>query len=573
MVYLPRVPRIRVLPDPVINQIAAGEVVERPASVVKELVENALDAGARRIAVRLLGGGSELVEVEDDGCGMDPADARLAVERHATSKIAAAEDLASLASFGFRGEALPSIAAASRFVMETATVPGEGTRVEILFGAAPAVRPCARPRGTRVEVRDLFERLPARRKFLRRDATELRHAVTALGALAFLNPSVGFLLESTRRVLLDLPPVDGRDRRLPDLVGAERAAEAVRVEHRSAAVVVSGYLVPARGTAETVLAVNGRVVRDRLLIGAVNRALRLPDGRAEADAYLDIEVPFEAVDVNVHPTKAEVRFVDPGRVVAAVAAALTVARPSLHGPVGVRRIVTVPSPAPAPARLPFSTPADGPRASAPSVSEAGRSLHSAAENGLESAVSGMRYLGQYRDTYLVVEDDRGLLLVDQHVAHERILVERLLDDHAPPAVQRLLLPEIVELPSHLAAAAEEAAPELARIGLEIEAASGRSLRVLGVPAPLPVSAAGALVERVLRDIAKGGEPGVELRERAAASLACQSAIKKNRPLSRAEAEQLLRDLSATRERHRCPHGRPIALRLEHEEIERRIGRR
>ncbi|MEW6337584.1 MAG: DNA mismatch repair endonuclease MutL [Acidobacteriota bacterium] len=564
-------PRIRVLPDPLINQIAAGEVVERPASVVKELVENALDARARRIAVRLVAGGRELVEVEDDGCGMDADDAALAVERHATSKIASADDLFSLTSFGFRGEALPSIAAASRFVMETATVPGEGTRIEIEFGGAAAVRPCARPRGTRVEVRDLFERLPARRKFLRRDATELRHAVATLTSLAYLHPDVGFSLESNGRVVLDLPPVADREQRLPDLVGPERAAAAVRVEHRAGAVGVRGFLLPARGSAEAVLAVNGRVVRDRLLVGTVNRALRGADGRLEADTFLNIEVPHDAVDVNVHPTKAEVRFVDPGRVVAAVSAALVVARPSLHGPVGIRRVVTVA--APVPAVLPFAAPATWPRTSGPSVGEAARPFEAAADASRQSAVSGMRYLGQYRDTYLVVEDDQGLLLVDQHVAHERVLVERLLDDRTPPAVQRLLVPEVVELPTQLAATAEDAAAELAAIGLEIEPVSGRSVRVLGVPAPLPVSAAGALVERVLRDLAEGAEPATELRERAAASLACHAAIKKNRPLSRAEAEQLLRDLASTRERHRCPHGRPIVLRLAHDEIERRIGRR
>ena len=571
--YLRAVARIHLLPDALINQIAAGEVVERPASVVKELVENALDAGARAVTVRLAAGGREAIEVADDGSGMDRDDALLALERHATSKITEAADLDAISTLGFRGEALPSIAAASRLTLETAAADGEGTRVEVEFGRVLRVSPCARPRGTTVTVSDLFARLPARLKFLRSEATELRHSVGALTALAFVRPDVGFAVEHGRRTLLQLPSVREATQRLPDLVGAARARQARPVRHSAGSVAVDGFLLPPSGSRELVVAVNGRVVRDRVLAGAVNRALRGPSGAPEADAYLRIRLAAGDVDVNVHPTKAEVRFADPGRVMSAVTQALAAARIAMHGPVEVRRIVSVPPATSGVPSLPLGPHRGQPgeRFEPPRVHEPAPPTPGAAAPATTTPWG--RYLGQYRGTYLVLEDGDGLVLVDQHVAHERVLFEALLASGGTPPVQRLLLPEVVELPPALAALALEAAGELEAIGLELEQASGASVRVLGVPAPLPASRAGAMLRQLLADLAESATTGQGLRERAAASLACQAAIKKNWTLSALEGQALLAELARVNDPHRCPHGRPIVLRLPHEEIERRIGRR
>lgn len=565
---------IRLLPDALINQIAAGEVVERPASVVKELVENSLDAGARTVRVELTAGGRDLVTVEDDGCGMDREDALLALERHATSKITNAEDLARISTLGFRGEALPSIAAAAHFTLETAAADGEGSRVEVEFGRILGAAPCARPRGTRVVVRDLFARLPARRKFLRTEGTELRHAVVTLTGLAFTHPEVAFILEHGRRTLLHLPPVREPSQRLPDLVGAQRARDARPIRHAVGGLAVAGFLLPPSGAREIVVAVNGRVVRDRFLVGTVNRALRAPSGTIEADAYLHLTVPAGEVDVNVHPTKAEVRFLDPGRVTSVLTQALAAGRVALHGPVEVRRVVSVPPAEPGSRPLPLGSYPAAPGTSGwrPGVREALPSQPISDATSPPPTRWG-RYIGQYRETYLILEDSEGLVLIDQHVAHERVLFERLLGAGSTPTVQRLLLPEIVELPPALAVLAGEAAAELEGLGLELEAASGTAVRVLGVPAPLPAARAAEMVRQLLSDLAARETPGASLAERASASLACQAAVKKNRPLSRAEAEHLLAELAEVRDPHRCPHGRAIVLRLPHPEIERRVGRR
>jgi len=571
-VYLRSVPRIRKLPDTLVNQIAAGEVVERPASVVKELLENALDAGADAVSVALSGGGNESIQVDDDGCGMDRDDALLALERHATSKIASVDDLDRVATLGFRGEALPSIAAVSHLVIETAADALAGTRVEVAHGEILSVAPHPRTRGTRVTVRDLFARLPARRKFLRTPQTELRHAVATVTALAFARPDVAFALDHGGRSLLRLPAADDLARRLPDLLGPARARQARPIRLERGPITVSGLIYPPSGARETIVAVNRRVVRDRLLAAAVNRALRDARGQLEADLFLDLRIAPELVDVNVHPTKAEVRFRDPGAVMAAVTAALATARAALHAPPPVRVVVTgPPRPArPAAAPLPGLAPSPWPEAPPPParVSESG-----APAPGPAAPTAWGRYLGQYRETYLLVEDAEGLLLVDQHNAHERVIFERLCSSRRRPPVQRLLLPEVLELSPVQSALAAESADALEEMGVELDIVSGGSVRVLGVPSPLPAGQARELVQGLLADLAAGSLAGATLRERAAASLACRAAIKKNHPLSASEAERLLADLATLADPQRCPHGRPIVVRLDHDEIERRVGRR
>ncbi len=557
-------PRIRLLPEAVINRIAAGEVVERPASVVKELVENSLDAGATAIIVRLRQGGLRLIEVSDDGCGMDGEDALLALERHATSKLDSDAHLDAITTLGFRGEALPSIAAVSRLVLETAAQPGEGTRVECDFGGITSVRPVARPPGTRIEVTDLFERLPARRKFLRSPETELRHAVALLTGLALSRPGLSFLLVHNDRTVFHLPPARDLLARLPDLYGPRRAASITPLSHRQGECRVTGFLLTASSARQITLAVNGRVVRDRLLTAVAHRALRGSSGLLQMEGFVHLEVPAQAVDVNVHPAKAEVRFADPSRVAALLTEALAIALARSRGPTDVRRILPAPPRPSPPAALPLSYP---PAPAPPLVAEA-----APAPPAPTGVTPWGRLVGQYRGTYLVVEDADGLLLIDQHVAHERVLYEELLDRDAAVALQPLLIPLVVDLRPEHAALAMELQDELRSLGLELEPLSGTAVRIVAAPPGFSPSALERSLPVLLADLDSGIAPGETLRQRAAASLACHAAVKKNDPLTPAEAEHLLARLARAQDPHRCPHGRPIALRLPHVEIERRIGR-
>lgn len=558
-------PCIRLLPDDLINRIAAGEVVERPASVVKELVENSLDAEAQMITVRLSEGGIGAVDVTDDGAGMDADDALLALERHATSKLHGESRLDAIATLGFRGEALPSIAAVSRLTLETAPGNGEGTHVECEFGRIRDVRPTSRPRGTRIEARDLFGRLPARRKFLRSRETELRHAVNLLTALALTRPAVGFHLIHNDRTVLHLPPAQDLLARLPDLIGARRAQDMTPVSHQHHDSRVTGYLLGGRGARQMILAVNGRVVRDRFLSAVTNRAVRGVSGAVEAEGFLHLEVPVDRVDVNVHPTKGEVRFTDPGGVASLLTTALATSLARLRGPTEIRRVVTI---AAAPATRP-ALPLSYPPPSSPLVVAEGPA---APQPGPASVTPLGRLVGQYRGTYLVLEDAEGLLLVDQHAAHERVLYEDLLTTDDTRPMQPLLVPVVLELRAEQAALTAELAPELASLGFELEPLSGTTVRIVAAPAGLSPTLLEQALPEFLADLEGGKVPGDTLRQRVAAALACRAAVKKNTPLARPEAEYLLSRLAGAANPHRCPHGRPLVLRLPHAEIERRIGR-
>ena len=591
--------RVRVLPDELVNRIAAGEVVERPASVVKELVENALDAGSERVRVELEAGGRRLVRVTDDGCGMEEDDALLALERHATSKLAGPEDLERIATLGFRGEALPSIAAVSRFELLTAADPGRGgTRIVVEGGRVLAVEPAARPRGTTVEVRDLFFNVPARRKFLRSAETELRHAAELVESEALAAPGTGFTLLHGGRRLLEAPPAADRLVRFRDVAGRRVTGEPRRVVESRGALAVEGVAGRGRGggSLRIVTVVNGRPVRDRLLTAAVRRPLRAA-GETLGGGYLAlwIDLPPEAVDVNVHPAKAEVRFAAAGAAFAAVEAAVVRAIRALGGEVAVGSIAAGRAPyrqaPPPPAGRPpersaplFSHPVYGGGAAAGAVGEPppwtpppGPRPSGARARTADTPFG--RLIGQYRNSFILVEGEDGLLIFDQHVAHERVLYERFLArlEGDGATVQGLLEPVLVAIEPALAGAFEAVRPLLAAAGVEADLFGENTVRITGVPPELEPGEAGALVREALdRATTDGGRPemaGEKARRELAASLACRAAIKVNHPLDPDEQRRLLADLARTQEPYRCPHGRPIVLTLAQDEMERRLGRR
>ncbi|MGQ9836148.1 MAG: DNA mismatch repair endonuclease MutL [Thermoanaerobaculaceae bacterium] len=556
--------KVRVLPESLINQIAAGEVVERPASVVKELVENALDAEAKAITVRVEDGGKEKIQVSDDGCGMDPDDALLALERHATSKIRSVEDLMRLRTLGFRGEALPSIAAVSHLTLESASHPGEGTRVQVHFGRLQGQEPCSRPRGTTVTVGKLFSRTPARLKFLRSSATELRHIVGELEALAFAYPEVTFALWHGSRNLFHHTATGSRESRLFQLLGKKPPQPEIA---QAGGFLAEIYLLPPTPAHRLVVAINRRVVKDRLLAAALAKSLRSVKGEWQADLFLHLQLPAQEVDFNVHPAKAEVRFANPSQVMGFLTQYLRSALEKRHGATPVRLSPALPNLAPqvqeSASRYAFLTPeraGTGQNSLPPPLPPASDQTHG-------------RYLGQLKNCYLLVETEEGLQLVDQHVAHERVLYEQLLARDATKASQALLIPEVLQLSAPLYALVVEENQGLAEAGVELEPLSGNAIRILALPAGVPVTQAGSLVFGLLQDLTGESLPGQSLKEKVAASLACRAAIKKNTPLSPLQAEQLLRDLWACQDPHRCPHGRPIVLSVPFGEIERRIGRR
>ena len=591
--------RIRILPDSLINRIAAGEVVERPSSVVKELVENSLDAGAQRIEIELVNGGRSLIRVSDDGCGMDADDALIALERHATSKIASPEDLDHIATLGFRGEALPSIAAVSRFELLTSADPAEGgVRVTVEGGRVLGTEPAARARGTTVEIRDLFFNVPARRKFLRAPETELRHASETVWGAALARPDVAFYLRHGTRTLVDAPPARDLSERLRALWS--KATKVTRFSAAGGGAEVEGLIAPGggRGRPSMIFLVNGRAVKDRLLVGAVLRVLRATgSGFGGARVVASLQLPADQVDVNVHPAKTEVRFARSGAVFTLVERALREGVAASQGRIPVSRLddgdamVTEPSSggygellrsrreagaAPLFAHPAYGEPAPG--AAGPVVIGAPTASRSGAKAGASDTPFG-RLLGQYRESFLLLEDDYGLVIVDQHVAHERVLYDQILDrlggDIAPS--QRLLEPVLVEVGEASAAALERVAATLLKVGIEADVFGPDTVRISALPPELEADEARELVIELLdRATAFDGVPervAAEVEEELAAGLSCRGAIKVNHRLTETEQRALLGDLAETSNPYRCPHGRPIVLRLSQEEMERRLGRR
>jgi DNA mismatch repair protein MutL len=594
------VSRIHRLSPELANQIAAGEVVERPASVVKELAENALDAGATRINVTTEFGGKMLVVVEDDGEGMSPEDAVLAIERHATSKIARAADLAAIDTLGFRGEALPSIASVSRFRLRTrARGALSGTEIRVEGGATRSVREVGAPEGTLIEVADLFFNLPARRKFLKADTAESAQVSRLVTQLALGYPEVGFVLRSGTRVLIESAPAGSIEERFyqiygerPDLVPVRKDAAGITIRGFIAALTDEG---PVRGPQHVF--VNRRIVRDRTITHAIQQAYSVATIKERSpEVHLFIGLPADRVDVNVHPTKAEVRFLDQGLVHEVLRRAVVDALGQGAAPELILASPIVPEALARDMVLPLTVPSDGPgsnvlsfgafggaTAGLPHVSGAVPGLHPdlrvGTTAGRETAASLLRPLtplGQFRNTFIIAIDDEGVAIIDQHVAHERILFEQIAERLTAGTIesQRLLTPVVLELGPGEHATLVGHAAALGRFGFEVEDFGGATLRVSAVPALLAWTRSEAALRAVASDL-DGLAPGAGVDEalrRMAATMACHAAVKANDPLTREKMQYLLDELRRTSHSSVCPHGRPVVLRLTRREIERNFER-
>jgi DNA mismatch repair protein MutL len=689
-----RMARIHLLADPLVSQIAAGEVVERPASVVKELIENALDAGAGEVEVLLEAGGKSRVAVADDGCGMGADDALLAFDRHATSKIASFEDLERVGTLGFRGEALAAIASVARVELVTAERPGEGHRVLIEGGRVRVAEPLARPRGTTLDVRSLFFNVPARRKFLKAPETELRRALEVAQGYALARPDVRWRVLHEGRALLDLLPAvgpEGPRQRIAQLFGDELASRLVEIgpigeigpageigaagevgeNGETRAIGAGGAIgaVPApagaaeAGTAEAGAAgqehlgglatpvrerigglvgspetargrrqfvfVNRRLLRDRAVLATFYRAVREEWKSDDVPAlFLFLDLPPEELDVNVHPQKAEVRFRDPrllDRVAEALRQALARARgevaaplrrPAADGPAvpfAWQGLGGAPTPAawrdwrggpfgevPIPGGLgampgeiaevggggpPGTAPAAGTVSGEPPPERLATASYLPPEravvplSGRRGEARPFRLLGQYKGTLILLEGPDGLYLVDQHVAHERILYERLRRSlaAATPPSQVLLSPLLLDLSPAERLRLLELVPVLEVCGFGLTVLSGQTLALTAVPAVLSAGEAEGLLS-ALADEAAAGAPldgglGPRVLDALAASLACKAAVKMHHPLSPPEMEALLSELFAAEQPYACPHGRPIVLQMTDSDLERRFGRR
>jgi len=578
--------RIRILPEETINRVAAGEVVERPAAALKELLENGIDAGAAQIAVELAHAGKGLIRVGDDGSGMSPDDLLLAIERHATSKITAVEDLAGVATFGFRGEALPSIAAVSRLRIETRERGApEGTRLEADGGRILRVAPCGCPEGTLIEVRDLFHSVPARLKFLRSEATELGHCIQVAARLALACPHVGIVVRHGERDLLRLAPARDAGTRLRDHFGREFFAGLVPVRGAGDACSVSGFVsrpgAGRPGADYQQLFVNGRPVRDPLLAQGLREACRdhFLQEKSGVSYFLWMNLPAERVDVNVHPTKREVRFRDPGAVRAIVGAAL---REALRSDSVVR--VPVFDPRSGGATAPQAPPVlSAPATIAAEPSVACDYVVTPARQpqlplGLEQSAVGPAAISpvslQLFGTYIVCPTPEGLVLVDQHAAHERILYERFLARPANSPSQRLLEPVLFDTAPGEEDTLETLRPVFTALGVEIEPIGPRAWRLLALPVELDASGAVAFV-REMSALALAEETPArveDFRHRAAALLACHTAVRASQRLGGGDIAALLADLARTGTPGACPHGRPTSITIDRDEIERRFKR-
>lgn len=599
---------VRLLPEILVNRIAAGEVIERPAAAVKELVENAIDAGARHIDVVLEDGGRRLISVTDDGCGMSPDELSLAVERHATSKLPD-DDLVHIRTLGFRGEALPSIGAVARLTITTRShEAAEAYRIEVDGGRKGEIRPAAQGKGTRVDIRDLFYATPARLKFLKTPRTELDHAANVIKRLAMAHPEIAFSLGDEERTRFRFEPAQGdmltaRLDRLSMVMGRDFADNAVAVSSERDGLILTGYAgVPTlnRGNARAqYLFVNGRPVQDRLLIGAVRGAYQdyLARDRHPMVA-LFLEAPNEAVDVNVHPAKAEVRFKDAGLVrglivgglrraleAAGHRASTTVSQAALGAfhpgqastGGGLRRqmynreLMEVASSYQAPAANDVFDDFDR-----PSVRDTSLEDTSVLDVAARSYPLGAAR-AQVHETYIVAQTDHGIVIVDQHAAHERLVYERMKNALASGGVKRqgLLIPEVVELDEEAVDRLCAKSEEFAELGLAIEKFGPGAVVVREAPALLGQSDVAGLLKDLADDLEEYGA-GLALKERledVCSTMACHGSVRAGRRLTTEEMNALLREMEATPHSGQCNHGRPTYVELELADIERLFGRR
>jgi DNA mismatch repair protein MutL len=587
---------IRILDNHLIDQIAAGEVIERPASIVKELVENSLDAGARSVEIEIEAGGVRLTRVRDDGDGIPAQELKLALSRHATSKISAATDLAAITTLGFRGEALPSIASVSRFEITSRHADAEHASCVIVdSGAIGDPIPAAHPPGTTIEVRDLFYNLPARRKFLRSEVTEQGHIVRLVERLALSRNDVAFRLRSGSRTLLDAPRIPGGNeaRRLARIVGDDFVERSIPLEHAAGPVRISGWIgVPAAARATSDMQfwfVNGRAVRDRLLMNAVRLGYRdvLYGGRQPAYVlYLDIDPTL--VDVNAHPQKLEVRFRDSRQIhdfvfraverqLAGTKPGVSTTHPAQHGYSGGDGVY---SPQPLPLRgAGHDAPgaiwamADALRGTstdpAPHAPEPGVAHPPPAYGRAASPVLG-EALAQIHGIYILAQNDAGLVLVDMHAAHERVLYEKLKARSGAAATQLLLTPIPVELKVDEVDALMEQRGDWLAAGFDIERLAPETLIVRSVPALLPREDVGALVRDVIGDFTGDGATHHldGATDRLLGTIACRSAIHAHRRLTLPEMNALLRQMEQTPRADQCNHGRPTWTEVTLAELDR-----
>jgi DNA mismatch repair protein MutL len=592
---------IRVLDPRVAQQVAAGEVVDRPASVVKELVENSLDAGASRVEVELGDGGTSRILVRDDGSGMNRRDASLSVLRHATSKIRSVKDIESVNTLGFRGEALPSIASVSSFSLTTSTGEGAATKIVVEGGAEAEASPASHPKGTTVVVDRLFYNVPARRAFLRGPRAERAAITEVLTHLAIAHPDVAFRLTENGRDYLSLPAAGDLLERLAQIQGVAKARAMRKVEYESGAFRVSGYAALPSLTegsrAHQTISVNGRFVRAESLHRGLDDAYRatVPSGRYPPVA-LEITVDPRRVDVNVHPTKQIVRFSEERAARGAVAAAVRTAiewRPPapVTTPRQAERTFTQErlSPRPAPrehasraaeSRPVYPAPPEGGlqevrerimEASKPLAEERGR-YEGLPERGALPSLEDLRVIGQLAAGYILVEEpEEALWVVDQHVAHERAILDRLHDSDSPATVQSLLVPEVVELSPGEAEVAAENLEELSVYGFEAEPFGPRSVRVTGVISTLADRDVAGAFKDALAAITST-DPGHNREDQILATIACHSAVKMGDRLSRPEMEALIRDWLTSRLPATCPHGRSICFRVGLNEVSRKLDR-